>query len=214
MPSKRVANEESLVDRFIACFDKLGDEMVVLAGSVPSDWQLATGDRDEYGRRRWRPIRVNTELSLLDPIYSKLPARFPPIFERLVLSYRWAEIDLHSHRLLANPPGPDLNGLLQQMSGSPAMWSCLLQAGYIQFGKGPDFNFDAICFDTRSQKKNRDCMIVRIDHELHLGGEWKTRWIVRLKSAEILPDNSLKTIACASRLRIGRDKIAADYHYY
>jgi hypothetical protein len=166
MPSERpLNNNESLVERFVSFFDKLGDEMVVLDGAVPLDWPLATGDRDQYGRRRWRPIKVNTELSFLDPIYSKLPARFPPLYERLVLSYRWAEVDLQSYRLLANPPGPDLNGLLQQMSGNPAMWSCLLQAGYIQFGRGPDFNFDAICFDVSARKKNRDCKIVQIDHE-------------------------------------------------
>jgi hypothetical protein len=54
MPSKRIGNEELLVERFIDCFDKLGDEMVALDDSLPVDWQLATGDRDEYGWRRWR----------------------------------------------------------------------------------------------------------------------------------------------------------------
>ncbi len=45
---------------------------------------------------------------MLEGIYSKLAARFPPIFERLVLSYRWAEVDLTDYRLIANPPGTDL----------------------------------------------------------------------------------------------------------
>jgi hypothetical protein len=165
MPSKRIGNEELLVERFVDCFDKLGDEMVALDDSLPVDWQLATGDRDEYGWRRWRPIKVTTDSSFLEPIYSKLPARFPPLFERLILSYRWHEIDLHFYRLLANPPGPDLIGLLHEMSGSPDMWRCLLEKGYVQFGRGPDMNFDAVCFDLSSRKKNRDCRVVQIDHE-------------------------------------------------
>jgi hypothetical protein len=164
MPSNDTTEDELLVERFIASFEKL-DELIADEVSDPIAWQLAIGDRDQYGCRRWRPIKVSTELSLLEPIYSKLPARFPPLFERLVLSYRWAEVDLRSHRLLANPPGPGLGALLTQMSKDSILWKCLLEAGYIQFAKGPDIDYDPICFDISSRKKNEDCKIVKIDHE-------------------------------------------------
>lgn len=157
-------HEMLLVERFIASFEKL-DEMTAHEHFDPVAWQLAVGDSDQFGCKRWRPIKVNTELEWLERIYSKLPARFPPLFERLVLSFRWAEIDLQSYRLLANPPGPDLSGLLQQMSKDRTLWNCLLRAGYIQFGKGPDMDYDPICFDISSRKKNRDCRVVKIDHE-------------------------------------------------
>jgi len=88
-----------------------------------------------------------------------------------VLSYRWAEVDLHSHRLLANPPGPGLGALLAQMSQDSIMWKRLLEAGYIQFGKGPDIDYDPICFDVSSRKKNKDCRIVKIDHEQILSND-------------------------------------------
>jgi len=51
------------------------------------------------------------------------------------------------------------------MSKDPAMWAALLQKGYIQFAKGPDVDYDAVCFDTSSRSRNRDCRIVKIDHE-------------------------------------------------
>ena len=164
MPSNHRPESELLVEQFIASFEKLG-KLIAEEVSDPIAWQLATGDRDQYGCRRWRPIKVHTEFSSFEPIYSLLPARFPPLFERLVLSYRWAEVDLQSYRLLANPPGHGLGALLQQMSKDAIMWKCLLEVGYIQFGKGPDIDYDPICFDIGARRKDKDCSIVKIDHE-------------------------------------------------
>jgi hypothetical protein len=164
MASNDITEDELLVERFIASFEKLG-ELTADEASDPIAWQLATGDRDQYGCKRWQPIKVSTEFSLLEPVYSKLPARFPRLFERLVLSYRWAEVDLQSYRLLANPPGPGLGALLREMSKDSIMRKCLLEGGYIQFGKGPDIDYDAICFDRSTGSRDDDCRIVKIDHE-------------------------------------------------
>jgi hypothetical protein len=155
--------DDLLLERFIASFEKLNE--LTAWDTDPTAQQLAVGDPDQFGFRKWRPIQVKTPASLLDPLYAKLPARFSQLYERLVLSYRWAEVDLGSWRLLANPPGPDLSGLLQQTSRDPALWASLLPAGYIQFGKGPDFDYDPVCFDIKSRKKNGECRIVKIDHE-------------------------------------------------
>jgi hypothetical protein len=153
-----------LVERFVASFEKL-DEMSADEVLDPIAWQLGTGDRNQYDRKRWRPIRVNTPLDALGVIYAKLPVRFPPLYEQLVLSHRWAEVDLQAYRLLANPPGPNLSGLLEEMSRDSIIWNSLRAAGYVQFGKGPDIDYDPICFDLNSRKKNRECRIVKIDHE-------------------------------------------------
>jgi hypothetical protein len=98
-------------------------------------------------------------------VYAKLPAHFPRLFELLVLSYRWAEIDLGTYRLLANPPGSDLTGLLRQISKDPSLWEALLPAGFMQFGMGPDMDYDPVCFDIKTRKQGGDCRIVKIDHE-------------------------------------------------
>jgi hypothetical protein len=160
----RALKEIALAERFVASFEEL-DEMSANEVLDPVAWQLATGEFDRYDCKRWRPIRMNTSRDALEPIYAKLSARFPPLYEQLVLSYRWAEVDLQSYRLLANPAGPDLSGLLEEMSKDSAIWNNLRTAGYAQFGKGPDIDYDPVCFDFSRRKKNRDCRIVKIDHE-------------------------------------------------
>jgi len=157
-------NEDELIEQFIASFDKL-DEMVESPEIYPLVKQFAVGVPDSYGRVRWEPMRVRTDRSQLKPLLAKLPASFPPLFEKLLLSFRWAEVDLQLFRLLPNPPGPDLNGLLEGMKKAPAFWENLLPAGYIQFGMGPGVNYDPVCFDIRSRGKSEDCRVVRIDHE-------------------------------------------------
>jgi len=154
-----------LLEEFVATFAKL-DEMAVRAReSDPAAWELRNGETDEYGWSRWRPAKTLSDRAQLDPVYAKLPARFPPLYEELVLSYRWATVDLQLFRLLANPPGPDLNRLLAEISRDPAIWQGLIPAGYIQFGRGPDMDYDPVCFDIKSRSKNGDYRIVKIDHE-------------------------------------------------
>ncbi|HET8889674.1 MAG TPA: hypothetical protein VFQ41_12280 [Candidatus Angelobacter sp.] len=81
--------------------------MVVDEFSMAPAEQLATGAEDEYGRRLWKPISFETPQPFLNEVYAELPNefRFPRLFEQLLLSYRWAEVDLDTYRLLANPPG-------------------------------------------------------------------------------------------------------------
>jgi hypothetical protein len=168
--------EDRLIERFVASFEKL-DEMAAFGEIDPVVRQLAAGSPDQYGRLRWRPMKTQTDPSQLELLLTKLPARFPPLFEELVLSYRWAEVDLQSFTLLANPPGPDLSGLLKEMSKAPALWGRLLPAGYIQFGRGPNIEYDPVCFDIRSRTKRKDYRIVIVDHE------------------EILCNNRIKVVA-------------------
>jgi hypothetical protein len=156
--------DEQLLESYIATFEKL-DEMIVNEFSMPPAKQLAVGEEDEYGFRRWKPIKVNTPQSQLEELYAELPARFPRLFEQLLLSYRWAEVDLGTYSLLANPPGDDLKGFFQKMSNAPDLWAALIPAGFIPFGKGADMDYDPVCFDIKSRKQGGDCRIVKIDHE-------------------------------------------------
>jgi hypothetical protein len=120
-------------------------------------------------------------LGLLDALYARLPARFPPLYEKLVLSYRWAQVYLPSFSLLANPPGPDLGSLLKEITRDKGLWESLDPAGYIQFGRGPDIDYDPVCFDIKSRTKNKDYRIVKIDHE-----EILCNWRVKVV-AEVAP---------------------------
>ena len=158
-------DDEFLVDRYVTTFEKLDGEMVADETRSPLASALDTGRVDEIGWKIWKPLKISSPPQLLDGIYASLPGRFPPLFERLVLSYRWTEVDLQTYRLLGNPPGLDLSGLLEGISGDPGLWEALLPAGYIQFGRGPDLDYDPVCFEMKSQSKGRDCRIVKIDHE-------------------------------------------------
>ena len=153
-----------LIDKFIASFEVVAENLDVFETIDSIAAPLAVGPTNEYGQRRWRPIKVQTDLTALDPVYAKLPARFPPLYEQLVLSYRWADVDLQRFTLLANPPGDELSGLLQKIMKAKGLWETLIPNGYIQFGKGSDMDYDPVCFDI-SSRKNRDYRIVKIDHE-------------------------------------------------
>jgi len=135
-------SDGALLDNYVASFEKL-DDMAAVKEIFPIAWELAVGDADEYGEKRWRPVKVATDSSMLEPIYAQLPARFPRLYEELLLSYRWAEVDLGSYTLLANPLGPDLSRLQDSLYMGPNhLWKALVPAGYVQFAKGPDVDFD------------------------------------------------------------------------
>jgi hypothetical protein len=185
-------SRDLLVDRFVGCFDRLADLTVLDFDSVAK--QLAVGESDQFGDRHWKPTKFKTPPAAFDAIYQKLPGRLPRLFELLLISYRWAEVDLKSFRLLANPPGADLTGFLQEISRDPVLWKELLPAGYVQFGKGPDLDYDPVCFDLRSRKKSGDCRIVKIDHEQVLSYD---RVKIRAELAPSFEELILRTIRAA-----------------
>jgi hypothetical protein len=99
----------------------------------------------------------------LSALVPRLPARFPPLYELLVISYRWPETALGPVSLLANPPGPDLSGLAEEIFRDRILSQALLTAGYIQLGRPETGDYDPICFDTGRQRADRDAPIVRLD---------------------------------------------------
>jgi hypothetical protein len=118
-------HDEELLETYVATFPKF-DQMLADEFSLPAAIQLAVGSTDQEGQRLWKPTRVETPESHLQDVYAELPGTFPPLFERLLLSYRWAEVDLDTYRLMANPPGNDLNGFFHQMTNDPFLWEALV----------------------------------------------------------------------------------------
>ncbi|HLW55032.1 MAG TPA: hypothetical protein VKW06_19520 [Candidatus Angelobacter sp.] len=157
-------DHEQLLEQFIASFEKL-DDMSAIQGLSPVDWQLSTTKPDEYGRITWRPRKVGSPRAQLDRLYLRFPLRFPTLFETLLLSYRWEEVDLGYYRLLANPPGADLSGFYGAISRDSAVWDVLVPSGHLPFAKGPKGDFDPVCFATKSRDKVGDCRIVKINHK-------------------------------------------------
>jgi len=137
---------------------------VVLPDLNPAAWALRRGKAGPLGAR-WRPKRVVTQQAALASLYSTLPARLPALYESLVLTYRWAEVEIGSCALLANPPGPGLVGLLAEITKDPAFVATLLPKGFIPFGRGSGGEYDPICFDTASSPGSGESRIVQLEHE-------------------------------------------------
>lgn len=105
-----------------------------------------------------RPVIAGREV--FDPLYARLPGRFPPLFEQLVTGYTWeTEVDLGTLRLLPNPPGTTLAGLEEALFRLP-----LEPAGCIPFALGPDGA--PVCFDTERRRNDKDCPVVQAGTEI------------------------------------------------
>jgi hypothetical protein len=158
-------SDADLLERFVDKFAELSG-LLFYPKTDPVAKEFRTGESDESQiQEKWRPLRTTTDTSALDSLRAKLPARIPRLFEHLLLNYRWAEVDLDMFTLTANPIGSDLSRWLDEASRDKFLWNFHLRSGYIPFGKGPDMDYDRICFETKSRKKGDECRIVKIDHE-------------------------------------------------
>jgi len=153
-----------LVSQYVSAFEKF-DEMSVWPHRYPHAGALAVGPPSDAGLVAWRPQRTDVSPVLLDGLYGRLPAKFPPLFETLLLTFRWAEVSLDRYSLMANPLGPNLDGFFKEISKDSGLWESLIPAGYLRFGKGPDMDYDPVCFDMNSRKKSHEMRVVKIDHE-------------------------------------------------
>ncbi len=169
---------DTLLAEFVSAWEKLdgfrvNDSLDLLAQ------QFAVSKDLPSGVINWRPVHEDTDPSALDHLHANLPARFPPLFERLRLTYRWPEVDLRSYRLHGNPLGTGLSGFLERITKDKFLSSFAFKNGYISFGKGGDMDYDPVCFDLRARKKNREFEIVKLDHEEILCNE-RIRVVVTL----------------------------------
>ena len=69
-------------------------------------------------------------------------------------------VGLASARPAALCGGPLPLGELGALAGG-----ALSAAGFVQFAKGPDVDYDPVCFDLSRQRDDHDCPIVKFDHE-------------------------------------------------
>jgi hypothetical protein len=139
-----ITDDSHLLYRFVSCFP-------------PPD----TFDRPHPKRA----VRFNTPRTALSDFYAQLPAPLPPLYERLILSYRWPVTYLDSLTFVAHPHGDGLSGLLGNMQYDSGIWQECTANGLIPFAKGFDVSFDPVCFDINRRTREGDCRIVRLDHE-------------------------------------------------
>ena len=158
------ARRTELLRQFVASWQKL-DGFDLRESIDDLSFDSAAVEKYRSGPNHWCPLQVTTDSAALEAVYAKLPARFPPLYEEVVLNYRWLELDLQLYRLHANPAAPGLLGLLDRILKDKFLSSFLLKSGFIPFGKGHDMDYDPVCFDLTHRRKNRELAIVKLDHE-------------------------------------------------
>jgi len=164
-----------LLDQFVKTFPILDD--LIAWDTDPLALELASGEPDDFGYKHWRPKRCDTDQSDIEKLRAHFPVRLPPLYELLLCSYRWAEVE--------------------EITRDHFLSKALASAGYIQFGKVGGGGYDPICFDTRSRKKTQDCRVVKVDHEEILCHD-RVRVLCELESS--FEELVLQTIAKAERV--------------
>ncbi len=157
------SSDDQLLADFVATFQKFDDSLWERDRIVP-DFMLVERDPED-GTQEWKPAKVATERSELAELYQRIPAPFSPLYERLVLTYRWYQVMLPTFTLLANPPGPIAEGLAAEIFVDYTFVQLLIPQGYIPFAKGPDYNYDPVCFAMGTRLADGEFPIVQFDHE-------------------------------------------------
>jgi hypothetical protein len=118
---------------------------------------------DYFDGPLWQLYKTPKERLL--PIYSKINKRFPVLYEKLLLNYRWNGAEVGLIRFLRNPPSSDFSHLAQEMFGDKGIYDECSKHGFVQFGRGSNLCYDPVCFDTRTSKDPQKYSIVQLDHE-------------------------------------------------
>jgi len=170
----QAVTDTELVDAFIREIGKSEDQKLfrqfLPEGVAPEDvaplltepWHEEDPDVSPWAP--WRPLRVQTPPDVLKAFYERVPGPLPSLYERLILTCHWGEVDLGEFRLLPNFP-PALDGLVSAIQNDAFMFRVLSSHKLVQFGKGPDVDYDPVCFDLNQRSADGDCAIVKADHE-------------------------------------------------
>ncbi|MFN3149118.1 hypothetical protein [Bremerella sp.] len=153
-------DDTDLIRRFVETFTIL-DERVYTQDDPPDELFVEEIDPSDWQVIRWRPVDWQTPPEALGAV--RRGSRLPVLYETLVTSYRWPEVNLGRFRLLPNLPAGDLNPLAKAMFADPVLNATLLPAGYVRFAMAAD-SYDPLCFD-RNHFAEGDCPIVCFEHE-------------------------------------------------
>lgn len=101
----------------------------------------------------------------IDALESRLPKRFPASFRSLLTRYSFSAFDAGLLSFFSNLGDDSHEELNVAIFKDRIVANTTLRAGYIQFARPVDGNYDPICFDANHSSKNREFPIVRLDHE-------------------------------------------------
>jgi hypothetical protein len=147
----------NVIEEFVNTFAIL-DELLLLRDIDVEDGDvvpLSTSGWDADNRAVWRPVGVRTSRAVLKDLYQRVPGPLPSMYEELILSYQWAEVDLGRLTLLANlVPTPQT--LANAISHDRVLFRVLSDGGFAQFGRGHDYDYDPVCCDISRRDSEGD----------------------------------------------------------
>lgn len=97
-----MATDEQIIEAFVASFRL---EQSFTHDKPPPPEMNAGIDPDDWNCLLWKPMRIDSSRDELKQLYQHIGAKFPPLYERLVLTWRWLDAWVDGMRLFANPPG-------------------------------------------------------------------------------------------------------------
>lgn len=133
---------------------------------VPSE--MWAGPVEADGWVEWKLSRSTVKSGEIDALESELGIRLPPLFRAYFLSrfqlFREVHSAKHPRHSIFMPEVPS-SGPLDPLRQTLRAWSALLDSGYAAFATWND-GWGPVCFDLDSQRKDGECPIVWMDHEV------------------------------------------------
>jgi hypothetical protein len=158
-------NAPQLLERFVESFHRLEWMDVSRNETFSGDIEaLLVAPWDQWGGAEWRPRRIETSAAAMDAFHRTVGGPLPPLYDELVRTYALSTVDLGTFTLVADlPPVPA--SLEREITSDAVLFRILSAGGFVQFGRGPDYDYDPVCFDLQSRDADGDCRIVKFDHE-------------------------------------------------
>ena len=109
-------------------------------------------------------LRVPTHVTDLERICGTVPGRMPKLFEDCLVSFGWLTVELGGIDLFPHGPKSGLDAFMRHVMRDKELFPSLFRDRFVQFGRAAGGSYDPMCFGLK-RTKDRDCPIVRIDHE-------------------------------------------------
>jgi hypothetical protein len=110
-------------------------------------------------------IQAFSEISWVDGISSRLPAKFPPSFVSLISRYKFDDFEAEDIWFYANRGDKTWEDLSGAIFRDEIMFRVTTSHGFIHFARPADGSYDPLCFNIRRRNNSGECPIVRLDHE-------------------------------------------------
>ena len=154
-------DDATLIESFYQAILR-ADRWELLRSEVPAEF--ATGESNEFDCVLWTPIRQPTHITELEKIYGIIPGRLPKLFEGCLTAFGWLTVELGEIDLFPHHPQSGLDTFVRHIQRDEELFPSLFRERYVEFGKAAGGSYDPVCFDLK-RGKDRDCPLVRIDHE-------------------------------------------------